>query len=70
MLAIAAFLYAARYIAAAIFGSGVLSWDRELFQALLQYVGNGPLVLGVIAAVLGIVYLVWAELEARAEPRG
>ena len=63
--AIAAFLYATRYIAAAIFGSGVNSWDSNLFQAMLSYVGRGPLVWAAAAAILGVVYLAWAELADR-----
>ncbi len=36
---VAAILFAKRYIAAAIFISGVSSWDSALFKAGLQYVG-------------------------------
>ncbi|MFO8191491.1 MAG: hypothetical protein R6U08_01760 [Bacillota bacterium] len=60
---IAAFLYAARNISAAIFGAGVSSWNRELFQAMLEYSGSTLLILSVIALVIGIVYLVAGEME-------
>ena len=60
---IAALLYSTRYVSAAIFGSGVVSWDKELFDGMLQYVGNSLTVLSVISLVVGIVYLVWAELQ-------
>ena len=51
---ISAFLYVARYISAAIFGSNVKGWDTTLFNAMLDYVGTQ---LGA-----GIIYLVLAEL--------
>lgn len=60
---IAAFLFAARYISAAIFGSGVASWNRELFQAMLQYSGSTLLILSIISLVIGIVYLAAGEME-------
>lgn len=59
---IAALLYATRYLAAAIFGSGVSSWDAELFRAMLQYVGDGPVVLTILALTIGVAYLVWDEV--------
>jgi len=60
---IAALLFAARYISAAIFGSGVASWNRELFQAMLQYSGGTLLTLSIISLVIGIVYLAAGEME-------
>jgi len=59
---IAAFLYAARHLSAAIFGSGVSSWNRELYNAMLQYVGNTLTVLSIVALIAGIIYLILAEL--------
>ena len=61
--AIAAFLFAVRYVVAAIFGSGVTSWGRELFGSLLTYTGNALTILSVIALVIGVVYLVVAEVQ-------
>lgn len=61
--AIAAFLYISRYIAAAIFMSGVLSWDASLFAAGLEYVGTSPLIVSVVSLIIGVIYLVWAEIE-------
>jgi hypothetical protein len=61
---VAALLYATRYIAAAIFGSGVSSWNAELFQAMLSYVGDGPTVWALLALIVGVAYLVWAEYAA------
>ncbi|MDQ7793816.1 MAG: hypothetical protein RDU89_05305 [bacterium] len=62
--AIAALLYAARYLAAAIWGSGVSSWSRELFESLLQYVGAPLVTLSLLALAAGVAYLAWAEHEA------
>ena len=60
---IAAFLFSVRYISAAIFGSGISSWSSELFNNMLNYIGDTPLILSVISLVTGIVYLVLAEKE-------
>ena len=60
---IAAFLFAARYIAAAIFGSGVSSWNTALFDAMLSYTGNTLVVLSLISLAVGVVYLVLAEVR-------
>lgn len=62
---IAAFLYAAKYITAAIFGTGVSSWNSELFHAMLQYVdaGNSLAILSIISLIVGIVYLVMGEIR-------
>jgi hypothetical protein len=63
-ITIAAFLYATRYITAAIFGTGFSSWNSEIFTALLSYVDQGLTSLSVTALAAGIAYLVWAELGA------
>jgi hypothetical protein len=60
--AVAAFLFAARYVCAAIFGSGVKSWDAGLFHAMYGYVGSGLTTAAVVSLVVGIVYLVAGEL--------
>lgn len=39
-IAISTFLFSAKYISEAIFGSGVSSWDEDLFNAMLSYVGS------------------------------
>jgi hypothetical protein len=64
-LAIAALLYIARHLSAAIFGSGVQSWNSDLYRGMLSYVGSDLLVLSIVAALVGIVYLLWGELEKR-----
>ena len=67
---ISAFLFSSRYIAAAIFGSGVTSWSAKLYSAMLIYVGKTLTVWAVIALIVGIVYLVIAERqEARSKSR-
>lgn len=62
---IAALLFISRYIAAAIFGSGVASWNEDLFSAMLGYVGTPLLILSIISLILGIGYLVWAEISKK-----
>ncbi|MBE5940904.1 MAG: hypothetical protein E7264_00045 [Lachnospiraceae bacterium] len=60
-ICVAAFLYAARYIAAAIYMSGTLNWDAELFSQGLEYVGSPLLILSIISLIIGCVYLFFAE---------
>lgn len=60
---IAAILYAARYLAAAIFMSGISSWNSNLFENGLEYVGSSLLTLSVVSLIIGIAYLIWAEIE-------
>jgi hypothetical protein len=59
--AIAAFLFSVRYIAAAIFGSGVNSWSSDLFNEMLKYVGGAFLTFSILSLITGIFYLIWAE---------
>lgn len=61
---ISAILFSAKYISAAIFGSGVTSWDNELFQSMLSYIGTPLNTLSFLALLIGIVYICWAEYEA------
>lgn len=56
---ISAILMSARYIAAAIFMSNVMSWDSSLFQAGLSYVGSPLKVTAIIAFIAGICFLVY-----------
>ena len=54
--AIAAFLYAVRYISAALFmGPGLTNWDYPLFEAAYGYVGNGLTNWAIIALITGLV---------------
>jgi hypothetical protein len=63
LLFIAALLYSTRYLAAAVFGSSLTNWSAELFNAMLENVGQGLVIWSVIALVTGLIYLAWAELE-------
>ena len=60
---IAALLYAAKYISAAIFGSNISSWDADLFSHMIDYMGGGLPLFSKLALIIGIAYLVWAEIE-------
>ena len=62
---IGSLLFATRYITAAIFMSNTASWDATLFEASLKYQGNGLLVFSIISLIIGILYLVWAEIEEK-----
>ena len=54
---IASVLTAARYMSAAIFMSGVSSWNSELFRAGLEYIGPALPTASAIALAAGIVFL-------------
>jgi len=60
---IAALLFIARYISAAIYSSGISTWSAELFHDILGYVGGGLTICSAISLLVGIIYLVWAELN-------
>lgn len=59
--AIAAFLFASKTIAAAIYGSGMASQGPDLFGFMLESIGGLLSTLGVISLVTGILYLMSAE---------
>ena len=56
LLCISAFLYAVRYIAAALYvGPGSKSWSSRLFSSSYEYVGTGLTRWAVISLLLAIV---------------
>jgi hypothetical protein len=62
-LAISACLYATRFITAAIWGSGFSTWSAENFINLLGYVDQGLTTWSIIALLMGLIYLIWGEVE-------
>ena len=62
---IAAILTAARYLSAAVFMSGVVSWNSSLFQAGLSYVGSTLQILAILALAAGLVFLAVGILQDR-----
>ena len=54
---ISAILISARYLSAAIFMSGVSSWNAELFSLGLKYVGYPLLIGSIISLRVGIAFL-------------
>lgn len=62
-IAISAFLISTKYISAAIFGSGVASWNEQLFNAMLNYVGNTLSNFSLWTLIIGIVYIAWGEFD-------
>jgi hypothetical protein len=61
LVGIAAFLFAIRYLAAALYAPDIGPWGEEEFARYLSYVGRRPWQLAGITLVIGIGYLVWAE---------
>ncbi|QOY38142.1 hypothetical protein AWH56_011740 [Anaerobacillus isosaccharinicus] len=62
-IAISALLISSKYISASIFGSGVVSWNKSLYEAMLGYVGNTLSNFSLLAFITGIAYIVWEEYE-------
>lgn len=60
---IASILFSARYITAAIFMSNFASWDNQSFLAGLEYQGSVLLIVSVISLIIGVLYLILAEIE-------
>ncbi len=60
-VSLAAFLYAIKYLTAAIYFSNVQSWGREYFSHSLHYVGPGLSVWAGLSLIIGVYYLVSAE---------
>ena len=60
---ISAILISAKYIAAAMFMSGVTYWDAELFAEGLGHVGPFLTVVSVIALIAGILFLGYGLYE-------
>ena len=69
LIALSALLYASRYLAAAIFGSSITTWNAGLFNGMLQYVGPGLVRWSIVSLVVGILYLVWAEIQTYQEAK-
>ena len=62
-IAIASFLFSTRYISAAIYGSSSSNWNDELFNAMLEFIGNPLSICAIFALLIGLAYIVWAEYE-------
>ncbi len=54
---IAAILMSARYISAAVFMSNSSSWNSELFQSGLHYIGFPLMIASIVSLAAGIVFL-------------
>lgn len=60
---ISAILISAKYISAAIFMSGVNTWDATLFAAGLEYVGPFLPIASILALLAGILFLGYGIYE-------
>lgn len=60
---ISAILFSTKYISAAIFGSGVASWDEELFRSMLSYIGTPLSTFSILALLVGAAYICRGEFE-------
>jgi hypothetical protein len=63
LIAISAFLFATRFMAAATWGSGFSNWNADNFIALLGYVDQGLTTWSIATLVIGLIYLAWGEIE-------
>ena len=66
---ISAMLFSARYISAALFSTGISTWNMELFQSMLGYTGNVLLILSIISLAAGIIYLILGGFQNRLESK-
>ena len=66
---IAAVLYAARHVGAAMIVSTKTGDQREAYRFALQAGGSELLLLSIIALLIGLVYLAWGEYESRVRQR-
>ncbi|PET75591.1 hypothetical protein CN514_03885 [Bacillus sp. AFS001701] len=62
-IAFAVFLISSKYLSAAIYGSNELSWNTETFQEQLSHIGSTLSNLSIISLLIGIIYLVLAEIR-------
>jgi len=62
-IAISAILISSKYVSAAIFGSGLSNWDKNLFNSMLNYVGNTLTIFSLVTFVFGVSYIFWGEYE-------
>ena len=62
-IAIAALLFSSKYLSAAIFGSSISGWNKDIFHDLLSYVGSPLSVGSIISLIMGIAYIAWGEYE-------
>lgn len=60
---ISAFLNSVRYLTAAIYGSSTTNYSETFFKVVLDSIGNDLLNFAVITLIVGIAYLLWAEIE-------
>jgi hypothetical protein len=60
-VAIAAYLYATRFVAAANYVSNMQNWGPDMFQRSMSYVGSDLHLWALAALIIGVVYLVLDE---------
>jgi hypothetical protein len=62
-IVVAALLYITRFFAAAIWGGNFSTWSSQNFRYLLSYVDQGLTTWSIVALVIGLLYLLWAEIS-------
>ena len=67
-IAIAAFLYAMRFLCAAAYGSHTASWGSELFNSMYVYVGPDLTIASGVAGVTGFFFLLRGDGPKKDEP--
>ncbi|MFP4976831.1 hypothetical protein ACE6ED_15610 [Paenibacillus sp. CN-4] len=63
LILISALLYIGRYISAAIYGANATNYNESFFLILLDVTGSGLKQWSILSLVIGIIYLVLAEVE-------
>ncbi len=64
---IAAFLFASRYVCAAIYATTLTPRDIDsyAFGRFYGYIGPGTTVAALVSLIVGIVYIIWGEFADR-----
>ena len=58
-------LFSARYLSATIHIMPMISFEETTFSRSLSYVGKPLLILSILCLIIGVIYLVSAELDER-----
>ena len=69
-LKIAAVLYATRFIAAALMGPGLESWDPQLFNLSYKCIGNNLTSWAIVSAVIGVLMIAAAIILQYKKDKG
>lgn len=62
---IAAFLFASRYLCAAIYATTLPQSNGSIFRQFYDYIGSDLTAAAVVSLAVGIAYIIWGEFSDR-----